>query len=68
MTDEIDLLRSANFLLREYGAQEAAFRAGLRADACLQGGDIEGHHAWSRILNHIEELGREVRGIEEALN
>jgi ABC-type Zn uptake system ZnuABC Zn-binding protein ZnuA len=35
---------------------DAGWHAALRADHLLEQGDVEGHHAWLRIVRAIKEL------------
>jgi hypothetical protein len=68
MIDDIEILRCANFLLKEYGTEEALYRAGLRADACLESGDVEGQRTWLRIVAIIKELTRETRSSADLIH
>jgi hypothetical protein len=56
MVQEIDIQRCANMLLKNYGASDAAFRAGLRADACFDQGDTDGQKVWLLIISAIKEM------------
>ena len=53
--EEIDVWRSAQQLMKQYGA-DAAIIAAMRADALLEGGDTEGFRTWQRIAAAINEL------------
>lgn len=55
MTSNLDIWRSANLLLKQYG-EDAAFEAAVRADKFLAAGDMGGCAVWKRILKAIEEL------------
>ena len=54
---ELDVWRSANILVKRYGA-EAVFIATKRADALLDQGDMQGCSAWVRIAKAITDLER----------
>jgi hypothetical protein len=56
MVPQIDILRCANMLLRNYGRQDATYRASCRADACLDQGDIDGQQLWKKIIAAIREI------------
>jgi hypothetical protein len=61
MMDDIEIQRCAQFLLKEYGAEESRFRAVQRADACLANGEQEGQRQWLRVVAKLEDLIREGR-------
>ena len=56
MTSDLDIYRSANELIKQFG-DAADIEAAMRADECLAAGDMEGEAAWLRIVKAIEELG-----------
>ena len=58
---EPDIWRSANILLKRYGA-EAVSIASKRADALLDQGDVQGCSAWVRIAKAITDLERKAAG------
>ena len=60
MTSEIDIYRSANELIKQYG-DAADIEAAMRADEGLAAGDMEGEAVWLRIVKAIEELLSEER-------
>jgi hypothetical protein len=64
---ELDVWRTANILLKRYGA-EAVFIASRRADALLEQGDTQGCSAWVRITRAITDLERKKPRGGEALN
>ncbi len=56
MTSDLDIYRSANELIKQYG-DAADIEATMRADKCLVAGDMEEEAVWLRIGKAIEELG-----------
>ncbi len=57
MTSDLDIYCSAKLLIDQHG-EDAARYAAMRADALLEGGDMEGRRVWLSILKAIEELRR----------
>lgn len=57
MTADLDIWRTANLLIQQYG-DEAKIIVAMRVDALLNHGDMEGRQLWLRILRAIEELQR----------
>ncbi len=55
MTSDLDIYRSANELIMQFG-DAADIEAAMRADECLTAGDMEGEAVWLRIVKAIEEL------------
>jgi hypothetical protein len=55
MVSDIEIYRSANALICQYG-DGAAFHAAMRADALLEAGDLDGLAIWKRIIRAIDEL------------
>ncbi len=55
MISDLDIFRSANELIKQYG-DAADIEAAMRADERLAAGDMEGEAVWLRILNAIEEF------------
>ena len=55
MTSDLDIIRSANELIKQYG-EAADIEAAMRADECLAAGDMEGEAVWLRIVKAVEEL------------
>ncbi len=55
MTSDLDIYRSANELIKQFG-DAADIEAAMRADPCLAAGDMEGEAVWLRIVKAIEEL------------
>ncbi len=55
MTSDLDIYRSANELIKQFG-DAADIEAAMRADECLAAGDMEGDAVWRRIVKAIEEL------------
>ena len=60
MTSDLDIYRSANELIKQYG-DAADIEAAMRADECLTAGDMEGEAVWLRIVRAVEELLSEER-------
>ncbi len=54
MTSDLDIYRSANELIKQYG-DAADIEAAMRADPCLAAGDMEGEAVWLRIVKAVEE-------------
>ncbi len=57
MTIDLDIYRSANELIKQYG-EAADIEAAMRADECLAAGDMEEEVVWLRIGKAVEELQR----------
>lgn len=55
MIDELEIYRSANFLIREHG-EDAPLEAARLADAMLSKGDLEGQRVWKQVLKAIDVL------------
>ncbi len=60
MTSDLDIYRSTNELIEQYG-DAADIEAAMRADECLAAGDMEGEAVWLRIVKAAEELLSEER-------
>ena len=56
MTSDLDIYRSANELIKQFG-DAADIEAAMRADELMDAGDMEGEAVWLRIVKAIEELG-----------
>ena len=56
MADEIDIYRSANLLMKQFGIEEAKNRAIRNSTEMLNRNDILGAAAWRAMLRAIEEL------------
>jgi hypothetical protein len=52
---EVDVWRSAHQFIKMHGV-DAAVMAAQRADALLSAGDVDGFHAWQRIVVAINDL------------
>jgi len=57
MIPDLDIYRSAGVIIMQYG-EDAPIHAAMRADAALEGGDLDGLRVWKRILRAVEELQR----------
>jgi hypothetical protein len=55
MISDLDIWRSANELIKQFG-DTAAIEAAARADALLDKGDLDGQRVWLRILKAIDEM------------
>ena len=55
MTSDLDIYRSANELIKQFG-DAADIEAAMRADELMDAGDMEGEAVWLRIGRAIEEL------------
>ncbi len=60
MVDGLDINRSANELIKQYG-DAADIEAAMRADELMDAGDMEGEAVWLPIVKAIEELLSEER-------
>jgi hypothetical protein len=57
MTEETDIWRAADLLVKRHG-DDAAIVAAQRADERMAEGDLDGQMIWKRILAAINELQR----------
>ncbi len=57
MIPDLDIYRSANILVKQYG-EDAPIRVAMVTDAMLNMGDLDGYAVWRRILRAVEELQR----------
>ncbi len=55
MIPDLDIYRSANVIINQYGP-DAPTHAAMRADAMLDKGDLDGYAVWRRILRAVGEL------------
>ncbi len=60
MTTDLDIYRSANELIKQFG-DAADIEAAMRADERLAAGDMDGEAVWLRIVKAIAELLSEER-------
>ncbi len=60
MTSDLDIYRSANELIKQFG-DAADIEAAMRADELMDAGDMEGEAVWLRIVKAVEELQSEER-------
>jgi hypothetical protein len=68
VTPPLDIYRTANLLVREYGADQAPLIAAKRADALLELGDVDGQRVWKAVLLAVQELTRTHRKTGERVN
>lgn len=57
MTEELDIWRAANLLVKRHG-DDAWVVAAQRADESIASGDLDGQMIWKRIVVAIVELQR----------
>ena len=55
MTSDLDILRTAQVLIREHGA-EAQIHAAMSHNELLEAGDMEGRSVCNRVLNAVDVL------------
>ena len=67
MTSDLDIYRSANVLVKQYG-QDAPIEAAMRADAMLERADLDGYAVWRRIQRPVGELQRAEPKSSEAVH
>ncbi len=67
MVPQLDIYRSANELIKQYG-EAADIEAAMRADECLAAGDMEEEVVWLRIGRAVEELQRTQPRRDEAIH
>ena len=60
MTSDLDIYRSANELIKQFG-DAADIEAAMRDDERLAAGDMDGEAVWLRIVKAVEELLSEER-------
>ena len=51
----LDILRSANILIKQHG-QDAPIHAAMRADELLEAGDLDGAMVFKRVVRAVEKL------------
>jgi hypothetical protein len=57
MISNLDLLRTAQLMLTEFG-DEAAIECTVRATVCLENGDHKGHRLWLEVIRALGVLER----------
>ena len=65
--EEIDIWRTAAFVLREHG-DGARSNAAQRADALYDQGDLDGFIVWRKVIRAIEQFERQKPNAGEAVN
>jgi hypothetical protein len=68
MTNDLDIYRAANILVKEYGIERAPLMAAKRADAMIELGDVDRQRTWKAVLRAVEALIRTERRSGERLN
>ncbi len=53
--DSKDIYRTAKIMMDLYG-DEAPIRSAMKADRCLDSGDLEGVAVWKSVIQAIDEL------------
>ena len=56
MTADLDIYRTANLFIKQYGADGAGMHAAMRVDELLEAGDLDGQRVWRWILEAVREL------------
>ena len=64
----LNLYRTANVLVQQYGPEDALLIAAKRVDALLELGDVEGQRVWKGVQRAVEELTRVERKAGEGVN
>ncbi len=59
MVTEIDVYRTANEYIKQYG-ENAAVHAAMKADEMLEKADFDGQSVWLRVIKAIDGLQSEV--------
>ncbi len=55
MISDLDMYRSANVIMKQYG-KDAQIHCTKRASAMLDKGDLDAYAVWKRILRAMEEI------------
>lgn len=55
MTSDLDIYRTANEYIKQYG-EDAAIHAAMKADEMLKKADLDGQAVWIRIMKAVDEL------------
>ena len=55
MTLDLDIYPTAQLYIEQHGA-DAAIHASMRADECLEQGDMDGQRAWISVVEAIKVL------------
>jgi len=53
--EPIDLYRTAKLLIDQHG-EDAAIEAAMKADRCLESGDLDGVSVWKGVIRAIGKL------------
>jgi hypothetical protein len=64
----LDIFRTANILVQQYGPEEALLMAAKRCDALLELGDVDGQRVLKGVLRAVEDLVRVERKAGERVN
>ncbi len=59
MVTEIDVYRTANEYIKQYG-ENATVHAAMKVDEMLEKADFDGQSVWLRVIKAIDELQSEV--------
>ena len=55
MTTDLDIYRTAAFVVNKHG-DDAATHAAMRADELMEAGDMDGRAVWLRVLAAVKDL------------
>ncbi len=58
--EPIDIYRTAKLLIDQHG-DDAAIEAAMKADKCLDSGDVDGVTVWKGVIRAIGELSATTR-------
>ena len=60
MTSDLEVIRAASSLIREYGDQ-VNLEAAQRANALLEKGDLRAQSDWARVVEAVEGIQNQIR-------
>jgi hypothetical protein len=60
MTSDLEIIRTATSLIREYGDQ-AGLEAAQKAEALLEKGDLQAQSDWARVVEAVEGIQSQIR-------
>ncbi len=60
MTSDLEVIRVAASLIREYGDQ-AGLEAAQKAEALLEKGDLQAQSDWTRVVEAVEGIQSQIR-------
>jgi hypothetical protein len=65
MVPQVDILHCANMLLKNYGLDDAVYRAASRAEAFNNQGDLDRQLVWKQITKAIKEMASTERQLSD---